>query len=137
MQSIEARTRKIDPRSDFTIGLPGCRERRSKVLERRHFLLGHTIQDDLPRLDGLTCADSTLVFAALIRSPTAFAYSRKMALKLSRQPLKWIPTMHAEILFRGPAEWTANVARLADLVAVPSENSPIGVSRIPSEVKFR
>ncbi len=46
MQSIEGRTRKVDPRSDFINGLPGRSEGRSKVLERRDFLQGHTIQYD-------------------------------------------------------------------------------------------
>ncbi len=43
---MEGRTRKVDPRSDFTNGLPGRSEGRAKVLDRRDFLRGHTIQDD-------------------------------------------------------------------------------------------
>ncbi len=46
MQSIEGRTRKVDPRNDFINGLPGRREGRTKVLERRDFLERHTIQYD-------------------------------------------------------------------------------------------
>ncbi len=46
MQSIEGRTRKVDPHFDFTNDLPDRSEGRSKVLERRGFLQRYTIQGD-------------------------------------------------------------------------------------------